>query len=101
MPERLVSRPASSLPQQPGAYRGETMTCAMTPPTRRRLEVIRLLAEGAERAETAQIAHTLGLSPGTVRNHSQAAMERPGARTRVQAVMAAAHGGLLWGAGGR
>ncbi len=90
--ERLVGQLPLSLPTQPADEGGDPMTCALTPPTPRQLEVIRLLAEGAE---PRQIAHTLGLSPVTVRNHIQAAMERLGAHTRVQVVIAAAQAGLL------
>lgn len=60
--------------------------------TRRQAETLRLLARGmAPRG----IAGTLGVSPITVRNHIQTAMERLDAHTRLEAVMVAARAGLL------
>ena len=41
------------------------------------------------------IARTLDVSPVTVRNHIQTAMERLGAHTRLEAVMLASRAGLL------
>ncbi len=67
-----------------------------TPPseglTERQLEALRLLASGVA---PRSIAQTLGVSPITVRNHIQTAMERLGAHTRLDAVMLASQAGLL------
>lgn len=60
--------------------------------TRRQVEALRLLARGtAPRG----IAQALGVSPVTVRNHIQTAMERLGAHSRLEAVMLASRAGLL------
>lgn len=60
--------------------------------TERQVEALRLLADGLA---TRSIAHALGVSPVTVRNHIQTAMERLGAHTRLEAVMLASQAGLL------
>lgn len=60
--------------------------------THRQVETLRLLARGMTPRE---IALTLGVSPVTVRNHIQTAMERLGAHTRLEAVMLATRAGLL------
>jgi len=60
--------------------------------TRRQRETLRLLASGRD---AAAIADELGLRPVTVRNHIQSAMERLGARSRLEAVLRAAEAGLL------
>ena len=60
--------------------------------TRRQVEALRLLARGMAPRE---IARTLNVSPVTVRNHIQTAMERLDAHTRLEAVMLATRGGLL------
>jgi len=54
--------------------------------TQRQREVLALLAEGYS---PGQIADRLGIRPLTVRNHLQAAMERIGARSRLEAVLTA------------
>lgn len=54
--------------------------------TERQREVLALLAEGYSPGE---IADRLGIRPLTVRNHLQAAMERIGARNRLEAVLTA------------
>lgn len=60
--------------------------------TRRQVEALRLLARGLSPRE---IARALDVSPVTVRNHIQTAMERLGAHTRLEAVMLASRAGLL------
>jgi DNA-binding CsgD family transcriptional regulator len=62
---------------------------AITP---RQAAALRLLAEGASPEE---IAESLGVRPITIRNHIQAAMDRLGARTRLEAVILASRAGLL------
>ena len=55
-----------------------------------------VLAHAADGATIAQIAGTLYLSEGTVRNHLSAAIGKTGARTRAEAVrLASANGWLL------
>jgi DNA-binding CsgD family transcriptional regulator len=67
---------------------------AAEPPrlTARQRDVLARLAAGESPAE---IALALGVSAITVRNHIHSAMERLGARNRLQAVIAATNGGLL------
>ncbi|MDP6606043.1 MAG: LuxR C-terminal-related transcriptional regulator [Dehalococcoidia bacterium] len=89
---RRVERLASSVSEWFPSDEGQTTTCALTPPTERQLEIIRLLAAGEEAPEIAEI---LDVSPVTVRNHIQGAMERLGVRSRVQMIVAAARAGLL------
>lgn len=60
--------------------------------TRRQVEALRLLARGMSPRD---IARVLDVSPVTVRNHVQTAMERLGAHTRLEAVMLASRAGLL------
>jgi PAS domain S-box-containing protein len=60
--------------------------------TRREHEVLRLLARGAE---TPEIAHELGISSTTARNHIQHLLEKLGAHTRLQVVSLAHRNGLL------
>lgn len=60
--------------------------------TARQVDVLRLLSQGRS---TAEIASALGVQAVTVRNHAQAAMDRLGARTRLEAVILAARSGLL------
>lgn len=67
-------------------------TCALSPPTERQLEIVRILAAGED---VKHIAAILNLSPVTVRNHIQGAMERFDVRTRVQLISATAQAGLL------
>ena len=62
--------------------------------TSRQRQILRLLATGKRPDE---IAAELGLRRVTVRNHVQSAMERLGARTRLEAVLIAARSGLLDG----
>ena len=60
--------------------------------TRRQVEILRLLARGTT---PRAIAFALGVSPVTVRNHIQTAMERLGAHSRLEAVMLASRTGIL------
>lgn len=60
--------------------------------TRRQVEILRLLARGTT---PRAIALALGVSPVTVRNHIQTAMERLGAHSRLEAVMLASRSGIL------
>lgn len=60
--------------------------------TPRQIASLRLLAEGYSPEE---IAGSLGIRPITIRNHIQAAMDRLGARTRLEAVIIASRAGLL------
>ena len=85
--EMLASSMPSAIEEQPG-----NAACALTQPTRLQMEVVRLLATGEP---PARIAEMLEVSPVTVRNHVQGAMERLAARSRVQVVAAAARAGLL------
>lgn len=62
--------------------------------TSRQRQILRLLATGKRPEE---IAAELGLRRVTVRNHVQSAMDRLGARTRLEAVLIAARSGLLDG----
>jgi two-component system response regulator DesR len=60
--------------------------------TNRELEVLELAAEGAPVSE---IARTLYLSLGTVRNYLSAATAKTGARNRVDAIRIARQAGWL------
>ncbi len=60
--------------------------------TARQRDILARLAAGEAPRE---IALVLGLSAVTVRNHIQAAMERLGARNRLEAVLTATNAGLL------
>ena len=71
----------------PATRSGEGLTL-----TARQLEVLCCLARGQT---PAQIAAELGVTPITVRNHVQAAMDRLGAKSRLEAVLTAMCLGLL------
>lgn len=60
--------------------------------TDRQRETLRLLAEGLTPREAAE---RLRVSPVTVRNHIQSAMDRLGAHSRLEAVMTAMRRGLI------
>ncbi len=60
--------------------------------TERQRDILARLAAGEAPRD---IARTLGVSAVTVRNHIQAAMDRLGAHSRLEAVLAAANAGLL------
>lgn len=60
--------------------------------TARELEVLRLAAHGAANSE---IAETLCLTPGTVKNHLSHILDKLGARDRIHALRLAKEWGLL------
>ncbi|HEY7343733.1 MAG TPA: LuxR C-terminal-related transcriptional regulator [Ktedonobacterales bacterium] len=60
--------------------------------TPREHEVLKLLAQGMA---TIEIATTLGISRVTARNHVTRVIEKLGVKTRLQAVLAASHLGLI------
>lgn len=62
------------------------------PLTRREVEVLGLIAAGAE---TAQIATTTNLSVGTVRNYLTTIVNKLGARNRIDALRTAKENGWL------
>jgi two-component system, NarL family, response regulator DesR len=68
------------------------LTAADSPLTPRELEVLRLAGEGAS---AAQIADTLVLTIGTVRNHLSRINRKVGARNRVHAIRIAEAAGWL------
>lgn len=65
---------------------------ASSPLTGRETEILELTAAGATVAE---VAGSLGLSPGTVRNHLGRISRKTGARTRVEAVRVARDAGWI------
>lgn len=68
------------------------LSAGTNPFTPRELHVLRLAAEGASGPE---IAKQLSLSPGTVRNYLSNAMNKTGARTRIDAIRIATESGWL------
>ena len=60
--------------------------------TPREHEVLKLLAQGMA---TVEIATALGISRVTARNHVTRVIEKLGVKTRLQAVLAASHHGLI------
>ena len=60
--------------------------------TQREHDVLRLLAAGND---TPEMAHQMGISATTVRNHIQHLLEKLGAHTRLQAVSVAQRHGLV------
>jgi DNA-binding NarL/FixJ family response regulator len=95
---RAVSRGESVFPPDllvrtlPSMRLGRATRDAMT---RRELQVLALLAEGAS---TAEIAERLCISTNTVRNHVQNLLGKLGARSRLEAVAIAGRRGLVSGA---
>ncbi len=91
-------RPPISLPHTPDEGRaiGTEVAAASELPlphlTGRELEVLRLLASGES---TVEIATTLSISPITARNHITRLIEKLEVKTRLQAVIAASHLGLI------
>lgn len=63
-----------------------------TPLTERETAVLGIAAGGSTVSE---IASTLGLAPGTVRNHLSRIMGKAGARTRIEAVRVALEAGWI------
>jgi DNA-binding NarL/FixJ family response regulator len=77
---------ARTIPAARGASgRRDTMT-------RRELQVLALLAEGAS---TREISQRLGISTNTVRNHVQNLLGKLGARSRLEAVAIAKRSGMV------
>ena len=70
----------------------DAVTAGANPLTERELDVLRAAADGGTVADVARSVH---LSPGTVRNHLSAAMAKTGARTRAEAVRLADGNGWL------
>ncbi len=70
----------------------KALTAGSNPFTPRELHVLRLAAEGASGPE---IAKRLFLTPGTVRNYLSNAMNKTGARTRIDAIRIATDAGWL------
>jgi two-component system, NarL family, response regulator DesR len=68
------------------------MSADKNPFTRREQHVLRLAADGASGPE---IAKRLCLSPGTVRNYLSNAMNKTGARSRIDAIRIATESGWL------
>ena len=60
--------------------------------TRRERELLQLLAEGLD---DAAMATRLGISPKTVRNHMVSVLDKLGVDSRLQALVLAAHHGLV------
>jgi PAS domain S-box-containing protein len=73
--------------QSPWAPRAETMVL-----TRRELEILRLMAGGAN---TKALAESLHVSPATIRNHAQNIFEKLGVHSRLEAVAYATQHHLL------
>lgn len=85
-PHRLL-RPTAKHAGDPSIF--PEPPCSITP---RQGAALRLLADGYSPEE---IAAVMEVRPITVRNHIQAAMDRLGARTRLEAVIMASRAGLL------
>jgi two-component system, NarL family, response regulator DesR len=68
------------------------LSAGSSPFTPREVSVLKLAAEGASGPE---IAKKLSLSPGTVRNYLSNAMNKTGARTRIDAIRIATESGWL------
>lgn len=71
---------------------GRTSGSDRSPLTPRQLQVLQLLARGSS---TQEIADQLGVSPNTVRNHTQAVLTRLDAHSKLEAVAVARQEGLL------
>ncbi|MCP2337635.1 response regulator [Actinomadura rupiterrae] len=69
------------------------LTASQSPLTPRELDVLRATADGATVAE---IARSLFLAAGTVRNYLARIVSKVGARTRLEAVAIAEENGWLW-----
>jgi two-component system response regulator DesR len=70
----------------------ETLSAGISPLTGRETEVLAAARSGGT---VADLARTLNLSAGTVRNHLSAAIGKTGARTRAEAVRLAEENGWL------
>ena len=85
-----LQRDGTCTPPRPPGGHSETDACS--PVTARQRDALRLLADGYSLEE---IAVAFGVRSVTVRNHIQAAMDRLGARNRLEAVVIASRTGLL------
>lgn len=98
--EMLESSPGHTNRRMPSFYAGSgagvdgqhTMQTTPGHLTPREREVLDLLARGMA---TIDIASSLGISRVTARNHVTRVIEKLGVRTRLQAVLAASHLGLI------
>lgn len=70
----------------------DALTAERSPLTERELDVLRA---GRQGETTGQIAKSLALAPGTVRNHISAVLSKLGVSTRQQAVLAAEERGWI------
>ena len=70
----------------------DALTAERSPLTERELDVLRA---GRQGETTGQIARSLSLAPGTVRNHISAVLSKLGVSTRQQAVLAAEERGWI------
>lgn len=89
---RDVTVPRVAPPGDPSRADQSAGAAAAGALTRRELEVLRLLATGAN---TRAAAERLGVSPATVRNHVQNMLGKLGVHSRLQAVAYATNHGLL------
>jgi two-component system response regulator DesR len=89
----VVRRIATGLRVVDPALAAESLVTGGSPLTAREQQVLCAAREGGT---VADLAHAVGLSEGTVRNHLSAAIGKTGARTRAEAVrLADANGWLL------
>jgi two-component system response regulator DesR len=94
-PEQLVNairRVHSGLRFVDPALAAESLSSGVSPLTDREADVLRAAAEGGT---VADIARTVGLSEGTVRNHLSSAIGKTQARTRAEAARLAETSGWL------
>jgi two-component system response regulator DesR len=94
-PEQLVNairRVHAGLRFVDPALAAESLASGASPLTDREADVLRAAAEGGT---VADIAKTVGLSEGTVRNHLSSAIGKTQARTRAEAVRLAETSGWL------
>ncbi|RKN41515.1 response regulator transcription factor [Micromonospora endolithica] len=93
-PQRVVDG-IRRLARRASLVDAEVVLAALTrdsPLTSRETEILGLTAAGAPVTE---VAGTLGLAPGTVRNHLGRITRKAGARTRVEAVRVAREAGWI------
>lgn len=86
-----LTRAQAVLPRQP-ALQEQTLPLHNNDLTTREIEVLRLIARGATNRE---IAESLVISEGTVKNHISSILSRLGLRDRTQAAIYAREHGLL------
>ena len=94
-PEQLVDavrRVHSGLRVVDPALAAESLATGQSPLTERERDVLRVASAGGTIAD---VARTLSLSQGTVRNHLSAAIGKTGARTRAEAAKVAEDRGWL------